>query len=400
MQLAALMHSSSTSSSSYSTSSTSSSSSSQPLDLPSNAGARGPVPDSQVYCFRDGGVFAADVVPQLDVDLLRDPIIKVSGNLLLTRSGRLFDLSSNPPVERELPEPAIQTRSGAGGPGNVDRPRSAKACAGSYLMISQSGLLSSWSVEHPEKPLLVLLPDRSFSKIACGTAHCLAISRTGQVYSWGQGRHGELGHGDRVSACPSPQVVRSLQYIPALKIACGRHHSLALTRDNRAVYSWGCGDEGRLGLGEARNQWEPRHITRLEEEVARIAAGGFHSAAITTSGHLYTWGSGKFGQLGHLNQKDRLLPTVVEALSALRIVRVACDMLYSAVVSADGNIHTFGFGMAASTNSPEEYTLLQIAPVPRRLLTNKHIVKIGAGNLLIAVPGRIIGMSSSIPIDL
>lgn len=44
----------------------------------------------------------------------------------------------------------------------------------------------------------------------------------------------------------------------------------------------------------------PRLIETLQGKgVTEIACGGAHSAAITSSGELYTWGKGRYGRLGH-----------------------------------------------------------------------------------------------------
>jgi E3 ubiquitin-protein ligase HERC2 len=48
--------------------------------------------------------------------------------------------------------------------------------------------------------------------------------------------------------------------------------------------------------------------------VVDVACGGAHSAAITASGELYTWGKGRYGRLGHGDSDDQLKPKLVEAL--------------------------------------------------------------------------------------
>ena len=50
-------------------------------------------------------------------------------------------------------------------------------------------------------------------------------------------------------------------------------------------------------------------------EVVDIAAGGAHSACITASGELYTWGKGRYGRLGHGDSEDQLKPKLVSAWS-------------------------------------------------------------------------------------
>lgn len=56
----------------------------------------------------------------------------------------------------------------------------------------------------------------------------------------------------------------------------------------------------------------PRVIESLRGvEVVDIAAGGAHSACITASGELFTWGKGRYGRLGHGDSEDQLKPKLV-----------------------------------------------------------------------------------------
>lgn len=59
----------------------------------------------------------------------------------------------------------------------------------------------------------------------------------------------------------------------------------------------------------------PRIIESLRgKEIIDVTCGGAHSAAITASGELYTWGKGRYGRLGHGDSDDQLKPKLVEAL--------------------------------------------------------------------------------------
>lgn len=59
----------------------------------------------------------------------------------------------------------------------------------------------------------------------------------------------------------------------------------------------------------------PRIIESLRgKEIVDVTCGGAHSAAITASGELYTWGKGRYGRLGHGDSDDQLKPKLVEAL--------------------------------------------------------------------------------------
>lgn len=56
----------------------------------------------------------------------------------------------------------------------------------------------------------------------------------------------------------------------------------------------------------------PRVIESLRgREVVDVAAGGAHSACITASGELYTWGKGRYGRLGHGDSEDQPRPKLV-----------------------------------------------------------------------------------------
>ena len=66
------------------------------------------------------------------------------------------------------------------------------------------------------------------------------------------------------------------------------------------VYSWGNGANYQLGIGTAGIQRIPCRLDALHTlDVTHVAAAKFHSAAVTASGGVYTWGFGRGGRLGH-----------------------------------------------------------------------------------------------------
>ncbi len=61
------------------------------------------------------------------------------------------------------------------------------------------------------------------------------------------------------------------------------------------------------------------------------------------TGELYSWGSGIFGQLGHGNLRDRFSPLMVGmTLRGVAVTQVACHDYYSAAVTDDGELYTWG----------------------------------------------------------
>ena len=69
------------------------------------------------------------------------------------------------------------------------------------------------------------------------------------MYTWGCGEYGRLGHSDNVTQL-RPKQVKALAGQRVIQVACGSRdaQTLALT-DEGLVYSWGDGDFGKLGRG-------------------------------------------------------------------------------------------------------------------------------------------------------
>ena len=73
--------------------------------------------------------------------------------------------------------------------------------------------------------------------VACGLGHTIALLASGEVYSWGNGGNGRLGHGDtqdRSSAC----IVSMLEGVNIIAVFSGASHSLAIAEDGSCL-SWG-----------------------------------------------------------------------------------------------------------------------------------------------------------------
>ncbi|OWM76355.1 ultraviolet-B receptor UVR8 isoform X2 [Punica granatum] len=179
--------------------------------------------------------------------------------------------------------------------------------------------------------------------VICGADHTIAYSESRlEVYSWGWGDFGRLGHGNS-SDLFTPQPVKALHGLRIKQIACGDSHCLAVTMEGE-VQSWGRNQNGQLGLGHTEDSLMPQKIQAFRGlSVKMVAAGAEHTAAITDDGELYGWGWGRYGNLGLGDRNDRSIPEKVSSVHGEEMVLVACGWRHTISVSASGGLYTYGW---------------------------------------------------------
>ena len=253
--------------------------------------------------------------------------------------------------------------------------------------------------------------------VAVGQGHSAAVTCVGQLLSWGGAEFGQLGHGDPHvvgTEVPTPCSVRHVCYgegpptsggtgglasalesaggeppprmpgalTPAqevrfVQVACGECHTLALAA-NSAVFAFGQGTFGALGLGDCHNRSVPTSVVRLMPAgVVRIAAGAHHSAALGIDGRVYCWGRGKWGQLGLGHFMSSPFPALVAALEAEPAQQVCCGADHTLVLALNGGLYAFRRGHAGQTG----LNIRDHIPFPQRVeaLRGHRVVQVAAG---------------------
>jgi alpha-tubulin suppressor-like RCC1 family protein len=174
-----------------------------------------------------------------------------------------------------------------------------------------------------------------------------------------------------------------------------------------AVFTWGCGGDGRLGHGGHFDVYLPLQVRNLTRcfvlELIRVgkvralssrhihavacAAGYAHTVISTRDGLVYAFGLNKFGQVGVRNsqlssgpvraRKDAhcvrcplpvLLPSLGNAADALaRVKSVHCGDAHTVVVDTEGRVYGWGLnhcdqlaqgGTVEFVDSPTEISIL------------------------------------------
>ena len=121
--------------------------------------------------------------------------------------------------------------------------------------------------------------NEQFITVACGGNHTVAVTRSGKLYTFGLGDKGQLGHGTSWLECQTPKQVSSLGNIHVQYVACGESHTAVITKHGN-LYTCGDGRHGKLGMGEESfsNLFKLEKVTRFDNFVVqKVACGGCHT---------------------------------------------------------------------------------------------------------------------------
>ncbi|CAD6249918.1 unnamed protein product [Miscanthus lutarioriparius] len=198
--------------------------------------------------------------------------------------------------------------------------------------MSDHGHVSATNISLPR--LLKSSQILDVQSIACGEKHAAIVTKQGQVFSWGEENGGRLGHktSDSVS---DPKIIDSLASTPVKTIAFGAKYTCAVSVSGE-LYEWG---EGVHSLGFGNNQcqrspWFPHKLISTSDgiSVSKIACGQWHTAIVSSTGKLFTYGHGAFGVLGHGDTSSVVQPKEVESLRGLRAKSVTCGPWHTAAI--------------------------------------------------------------------
>jgi len=239
-------------------------------------------------------------------------------------------------------------------------------------------------------------------KISCGSSSTLALTNTGEVFSWGLGQRGCLGHGNLLETS-IPELIKTTSdgqpFMNIKDIASGFSHCLAIGA-NDVVYSWGSGVAGRLGHGSEEHLYFPKAISIIPSSVQfiKIAAGDSHSAAISKTLEAYTWGDGAYGKLGHGTLNNEYRPKHVEELKLMKVIDVSCGVYHTLVLTQGKKVYSFGGGAGGKLGL--DILLENDVLIPNRIMSldDSHIVEVAAGpyhSLALSEDGKVYAWGSN-----
>ncbi|KAK6938854.1 Regulator of chromosome condensation, RCC1 [Dillenia turbinata] len=188
-----------------------------------------------------------------------------------------------------------------------------------------------------EPCLIQELLDVKVLDVACGLDHSLVLCNNGVLLSSGSNVYGQLG-----------RTVQELGLLPVdlgfypLSIASGLGHSLGIcqtkssddTKDDTCIVSWGWNQQFQLGRKGPENL--PLRVEGLLGETPLSVSGGrVHSIALTSKRDVWAWGCGKNGRLGLGSSCNEVEPTLVECLEGYEVLQVASGFDHNLVLVAE-----------------------------------------------------------------
>ncbi|KAM6946062.1 alsin-like [Aplochiton taeniatus] len=170
-----------------------------------------------------------------------------------------------------------------------------------------------------------------------------------EVWSWGRGQEGQLGHGDRLPRL-QPLCIKSLTGQEVVGLATGTHHSLAVTAQCQ-VFSWGSNISGQLGRLNSPTTQPQQAKVGEGVRVWGVSGGLGHSLFLADGDHLQpvlwhcgpkvTQGSEVNHAQGSANRKDAFRAVVLPLSVELGYVSEVCGGGQGWAALSDHNIMGF-----------------------------------------------------------
>jgi alpha-tubulin suppressor-like RCC1 family protein len=151
--------------------------------------------------------------------------------------------------------------------------------------------------------------DTNWASVSAGWEYTMAIRTDGSLWAWGDNNWWRLGIGTSGNPHTPTRVGSETDWA---SVSAGWDHTAAVKTDG-TLWTWGRNDRGQLGIGTSGEERTVPTRVGTGANWASVSAGpsgehpfangvvyltGSHTAAVTTTGELWVWGTNTWGQLG------------------------------------------------------------------------------------------------------
>ena len=261
------------------------------------------------------------------------------------------------------------------------------SCAGGHVFsfgrndFGQLGLGDD--IDRLEPTRIDALQGRNLVSLACGQLHSVFVSSDGMALACGKNDFGQLGlmGGEQEECLRVPmRILGAVETTSVVEVKCGYFHTLLLataatmqqhsgssSRSQRnaatspgpgvpsssssssctsssasssltigapkVVWAFGQNGYGQLGLGHNEEVFGPQRVSDLDgKEIKTLAAGCYHSVAISEDGNLYMFGRNKYGQLGTGDTNEKHSIYKIDMFEGQNVASVAAGFYHTAVL--------------------------------------------------------------------
>ena len=291
-----------------------------------------------------------------------DRIVKVMGNYGVSEDNRLWELDidmDNIPMKTWT---EINKKSEVSEIGEIQK---AICSSGSYFVLTKSGEIYAWgdnyycelgigNTEDQSAPVKVN-GITNVEELYTDGSSTFAKNKSGEIYSWGDNYYGQLGIGNTENQS-SPVKVNGITNV---EIYIGGSATFAKNKSGE-VYAWGANGIGELGIGNIENQSIPvkvNGVTNVEE----LYIDGSSIFAKNKSGEIYAWGGNHYGQLGIGNTEDQSTPVKVNGVT--NVEELYIDGINIFAKNKSGEIYAWGnnhYGQLGIGNTEDQSTPVKI----------------------------------------
>lgn len=221
-------------------------------------------------------------------------------------------------------------------------------------------LSASMHITGTTKPYKVSGIKGKMISVKAGFNHNVALSESGDIWTWGSNVNKQLGLGVSSNALfqSYPQMIPASLFDKfVIRISCFADTVLALTFDG-TVYAWGLNSSGQAGVGSFNSTVSTPTLVQgslAGKVVVSIAAGVFHSLAVTSDGELHAWGSNSKFSLGTGYGQPSTTAPVLAYSGVLKFVQVAAGESHSLALTTTGQVFAWGeniHGELGTASSP------------------------------------------------
>lgn len=244
------------------------------------------------------------------------------------------------------------------------------------IAITENGQLFSWGGNSKGQVGIsnnsdVLLPTavstassgtRTFSSIAAGQQHTLALAFDGTLFAWGRNYYGQLGDGTTTDSNGPVLVDTSLvSGVTWVSIEAGMERSAALGDDGR-IYSWGANNYGQLGIGSTSSGVTTPTSASSNASFIGVQVSK-HTVGLKSDGSAESWGYNTYGQVGDGTTTNRVAPADVDlsGLGGVTVSKIAVgpgnEANFTLALGSNGRIYSWGrnnygqLGIGSTTNA-------------------------------------------------